>query len=130
MTMTATEAAQLLTYIAAWDNRRVSAEIARVWADGLPDWLTPGIGMEAARRYFTEAAAPSEGTYLSPKVLIWYARKVRLDYAAEAQERLQRAGARFAEARAGQALTSPRTERTVGLTALAKQLDNYGKAPS
>lgn len=128
--MTPTEAAELLTYIAAWDNRRVSADIARVWADGMPEWMTRDIGIVAARRYFTEASAPSEGTYLSPKILIWYAQRVRRDQAAEGEVRLSQARSRLAAARADQMLDGPRAPRVAGMAALTAQLTQLGKDPS
>lgn len=129
--MNAREAAGLLSYIAVFDNREVTREKAEVWADFLPDWVTPEIGVKATKAYFAEAASgPNERTYFDPRLFMYWAQKVRREDQAEWAERLKMAGARVHVELAQVENTNSPLQLAGGMAAIARMAENFGKENS
>lgn len=80
--MNALEMKVVLAYISAFDNRNITDEVAGVWADALPHWITPAIARESVKRFFTTATeGPRDNVYFSTKHLIFHAKQVRRELA-------------------------------------------------
>lgn len=68
----------VIAYISAFDNRNITDEVAKVWADALPEWITPAIAREAVKRFFTSPTeSPRDHVYFTTKHLVFTAKQVR-----------------------------------------------------
>lgn len=88
--MKALEMKVVLAYISAFDNRNITDETAAVWADALPEWITPAIAREAVKRFFTQPTENArDNVYFTTKHLVFHAKQVRREVADH--QRLRRA---------------------------------------
>lgn len=76
--MNPTEAARLLAYAAAFDNRRPSEAAARAWADALPDIPADDDARAAIARYYaTPPKNPDDRLWIQPHDVRTHRRAIR-----------------------------------------------------